>query len=206
MRPYYRISWILHRAMAMIRNYETDRRVRKSARIILGAGGTEYPDWVATDKNLLNVTRTRDFEKYWRPNSRTAFLAEHVWEHLDTLERCKANTNCFNFLKPSGWLRIAVPDGLHPDPGYIEYVRPGGSGLGATEHQVLFNHHSLVRELEAVGFQVSLLEYWNEAGKFIHQEWRTEDGYIYRSIRFDQRNLDGIPRYTSLIVDARKPR
>lgn len=34
-------------------------------------------------------------------------------------------------LKPGGYVRVAVPDGFHPDPAYIEMGRPGGYGTGS---------------------------------------------------------------------------
>lgn len=198
------INQQVHRVSIKLASWKRDWAIRKASKIILGAGGTTYPDWVSTDKWLLDVTCVRDFEKYWKPNTLTAFLAEHVWEHLGSRQRSEANENCFKFLKPGGWLRIAVPDGFHPDRDYIEYVQPGGTGLGADDHQVLFNYHSLSEELNSAGFQVMLLEYWNESGQFVANDWSVEEGYVSRSVRFDQRNRDGLLRYTSLIVDAKK--
>ena len=60
----------------------------------------------------------------------------------------QVNANCYEFLRPGGRLRIAVPDGFHPEPGYIEYVRPGGTGIGADDHKVLYNYQSLRKLLE----------------------------------------------------------
>jgi hypothetical protein len=63
--------------------------------------------------------------------------AEHVWEHLMPEQGATAARICHRFLRPGGYVRVAVPDGLHPDPKYVEWVRPGGSGLGAWDHTVL---------------------------------------------------------------------
>jgi predicted SAM-dependent methyltransferase len=134
------------------------------------------------------------------------FLAEHVWEHLGSRQAIIANANCFEFLRPGGRLRIAVPDGFHPDPAYIEYVRPGGTGAGADDHKVLYNYKLISEELKNVGFEFRLLEYWDENGQFHFQEWSSEDGHISRSKRYDPRNQDGSLTYTSLIVDAIKPK
>lgn len=174
-------------------------------RIILGAGGMSYAGWLATDQWTLDVIEQREFERFWRPNTREAFLAEHVWEHLTAPQRKRANENCFEFLKPGGRLRIAVPDGLNPDQSYIEQVRPGGKGSGAADHTVLFDHRSLGDELQAAGFHVQTLEYWDESGIFRFENWSSTDGHILRSRRHDPRNQNGVLRYTSLIVDAIKP-
>ena len=41
---------------------------------------------------------------------------------------------------PGGNFRIAVPDGFHTDPSYIENVKPGGTGEGSEDHKNLFNY------------------------------------------------------------------
>jgi len=40
-------------------------------------------------------------------------------------------------------LRVAVPDGFHPNPGYIERVKPGGTGPGAGDHKILYTYRTL---------------------------------------------------------------
>jgi predicted SAM-dependent methyltransferase len=131
-------------------------------------------------------------------------LAEHVWEHLSETESKKALTECYRYLKPSGMLRIAVPDGYHPDPSYIEYVRPGGKGVGSEDHKILCNYKLLTEKLKYSGFCVELLEYWDENGQFHFNDWAPEDGHVLRSKRFDPRNRNGALVYTSLIADAIK--
>ncbi len=180
-------------------------QLKIAKKIIIGASATKYDGWIPTDEEWLDVTNQEDFLRYWRPQSRQVFLAEHVWEHLSEEEAKQANANCFIFLRSGGHLRIAVPDGFHPDPNYIESVRPGGTGAGADDHKILYNYKSLSKSLETVGFQVKLLEYWDETGEFHFKEWSSEDGNIVRSKRFDPRNQNGTLTYTSLILDAVKP-
>jgi predicted SAM-dependent methyltransferase len=175
-------------------------------RIILGAGETAHPRWTATEQAQLDVTRREDFARHWQPGSRDAFLAEHVWEHLTGEQARRALAHCYEFLRPGGYLRIAVPDGLHPDPAYREWVRPGGNGPGADDHRVLYDHRSLRALLEEAGFRVRLLEYWTEQGEFRRRRWSAADGPVRRSSRYDPRNQGGVLRYTSLIADAFKPR
>jgi len=87
----------------------------------------------------------------------------------------------------------------------IEHFRPGGFGLGSDTHKILYNHKLLSDNLKKVGFQIKLLEYWDESGVFHFNYWDPKDGKVRRSKRFDSRNKDGNLNYTSLIIDAIKP-
>lgn len=174
-------------------------------RVVLGAGPIEALEWITTDADTLNVCSRRDWSNVFGRYRADSLLAEHVWEHLTSPEVILANQICFRFLKRGGRLRLAVPDGLHPDDKYREQVRPGGSGLGAGDHKVLYDFRSLSNLLTKTGFQVNLLEYWDENGKFVCHEWSSADGHIRRSKRYDPRNQDGSLTYTSLIVDAIRP-
>jgi predicted SAM-dependent methyltransferase len=183
------------------------RQIRKdqaSLRIVVGSSGVFEPGWIPTNIDTLNLLKRRDWEDLFRPNSINAILAEHVWEHLTLDEGLLALKHCFEFLKSGGYLRIAVPDGFHPDPGYLEYVRVNGSGSGADDHKVLYNHRILGDLLAKAGFKAEPLEYFDESGAFHAVEWNPETGKINRSIRFDSRNADGRPHYISLIMDGVK--
>lgn len=174
-------------------------------RIVVGASGVIPPGWIGTDIDQLNLLSERDWLRYFQPNSVDSILAEHVWEHLTPEQGLQAATLCSRFLKPGGYLRAAVPDGAHTDPQYISYVKPGGSGAGADDHKVLYTNDSFSTMFRSAGFDdVDALEYFDADGQFCSSDWRTEDGMIHRSIRFDKRNQDGQPNYTSLIVDAKK--
>lgn len=171
-------------------------------KIIIGSSKIFYPGWVSTEKGLLDITDRGDFICYWKPGSRRAFMAEHVLEHLTAGEANMALRNCFEFLAHGGWFRMAVPDAFHPDASYIELVKPGGAGMGAYDHKLLYNYKSLSGILKEAGFIVNLLEYWDENGHFHSEDWNSKDGHVVRSKRYDNRNRDGALKYTSLIVDA----
>jgi predicted SAM-dependent methyltransferase len=174
-------------------------------KIIVGSEGTHFEGWVTTEQDVLNLVFESDWDNYFKKNSLDAILAEHVWEHLTPKDSIIAARNCFSFLKPGGYIRVAVPDGYHPDPTYIEGVKPGGSGAGAEDHKVLYTYDTFREAFSAVGFDVTLLEYFDEHGKFIAKEWSASDGFIERSKRFDSRNTAGNLSYTSIVLDARKP-
>jgi predicted SAM-dependent methyltransferase len=143
--------------------------------IVIGSSSTGIGGWVSTDKETLNLLSESTWMAYFSPNSLDAILAEHVWEHLS------------------------------PDPAYIEGVRPGGTGPGAEDHKVLYTYASF-RELFAnLGFDVRLLEYFDEQGQFQCNDWNPSDGMIRRSQRFDPRNFARQLSYTSIILDAVKP-
>ncbi|MEX0595957.1 MAG: methyltransferase domain-containing protein, partial [Candidatus Paceibacterota bacterium] len=131
-------------------------------------------------------------------------VAEHVWEHLTLEESSLALKNCFTYLRPGGHLRIAVPDGNHSNPDYIEMVKPGGYGNGSHDHKVLYTISSLSELLEKLGFKAKGLEYFDENHKFIFTDWNPAGGKIRRSKRFDPRNIGSEMIYSSLIVDAIK--
>jgi predicted SAM-dependent methyltransferase len=154
----------------------------------------------------VDVTAYQAFMAFFnRPSSVDMFLAEHVWEHLSPQDIIQANMNCLTFLKPGGHLRIAVPDALHPDPEYIEAVKPGGNGPGAEDHKVLFDHLMLRALLAVSGFaRVIPLEWWDEGGAFHSRPWSRDGGFVRRSRQHDPRNQDRSIPYTSLIVDAVK--
>lgn len=171
----------------------------------IGSGNVNFDkSWHASDINTLDITKERDWKKllfFLRLNN---IMAEHVWEHLTESDTELANRNCFKFLKKGGTLRIAVPDGFHPNKEYIDYVKPAGNGAGSDDHKILYNYKVMRERLEKAGFKVQLLEYWDEEGNFHFTDWTDEGGHIMRSKRYDERNENGALNYTSLIVDAIK--
>ena len=175
-----------------------------SIKIVVGASRVYEAGWLPTEIEILNLLKEEDWNVFFKENSIDAILAEHVWEHLNLSDGLKAAKVCYKYLKPGGYLRVAVPDGSHPDPEYIEYVRPGGTGAGADDHKVLYNEGSFRKLFQEAGFQVKALEWFDENGIFHFEEWDIDDGMIWRSKRFDERNKTGQLNYTSLIIDAVK--
>ncbi len=176
-----------------------------AARIVVGSSGVFPPGWIPTEIEFLNLLQRQDWQRFFSPGRLDAILAEHVWEHLTPADGAFAAKTCFDYLRPGGRLRLAVPDGFNPSPEYREWVRPGGSGAGADDHKVLYTHESITALLTGAGFKVELLEYYDAVGNFHFIDWNPADGMIHRSRRFDERNRDGRLGYTSLIVDASKP-
>jgi predicted SAM-dependent methyltransferase len=145
-----------------------------------------------------------DWNRYFQEGTLDALLAEHVWEHLLMEDGIRAARICHRYLKRGGYLRVAVPDGLFPDPAYIEFVRPGGTGPSAYDHKELYTYRTLRHIFESAGFNVKLLEYYDEQGQFHQLDWRIEDGKIVRSRRCYTGHSFGGTKYRSLILDAIK--
>ncbi len=173
-------------------------------KIVVGASNVFEKGWTPTEYDFLNLLKEEDFKNFFGGPKIDAILSEHVWEHLTEAEGQIGFQNCYNFLKKGGYLRIAIPDGFHPDPKYIEMVKVGGTGAGADDHKVLYNYKMLQTNLEKCGFKVNFLEYFDEKGEFHFVDWDKEKGMVHRSKRYDDRNKDGKLNYTSLIVDAVK--
>jgi predicted SAM-dependent methyltransferase len=200
----------LKRGRAWIRRWAGSRRLRRQLRhsddwkIVIGTSGVFEPGWIPTDIEYLNLLEEDDWRSFFREESISAILAEHVWEHLTPEQALSAAQACHRYLRVGGRLRLAVPDGLHPDPDYLRQVMVNGTGAGADDHKVLYTQESLTKLLERAGFKVTLLEFFDAGGSFHCQEWNPADGMVHRSSRFDLRNSGGKLNYTSLIADAFK--
>lgn len=188
-------------------------------KIIVGASPNYHipqEGWLSLKQSDLDITDAQNWRRLFAPASLDAILAEHVFEHLEPCGAVKAAGLCYQYLKRGGYLRIAVPDGLHTQAPYIEWVRPQGTGekflsyfrtRAEVEHKILFNYQTLARLLRSVGFRVRLLEWFDERGQFHKQAWRSVDGDIRLAHgRFWSETISMFvgAQYTSLIVDAVK--
>lgn len=175
----------------------------KDLQIVIGSAKTKYEGWFATNIESLNILKEGSFESLLGEKKVDRFLAEHVFEHIHYDDALVGLQNCNRFMNNGGTIRIAVPDGFHPNPDYINMVKPGGYGWGSDDHKLLYTYQSLSRVLEAAGFKVRLLEYYDEEGEFHYNDWKSEDGHVMRSMRYDKRFHEPLG-YSSLIVDGIK--
>ena len=207
--PEYMRQWFagdLHRPISPVEL--TRRRIEqaKPRRIILGAGGVRYRNWIETDIDVLDITDPEQWRCVFGDLRADTLLAEHVFEHVNPEAHQRALELCFAYLLPGGRLRIAVPDGYRTDAHYLEQNAAPADG-----HTVFFNCDTLCTLLAGVGFEVTRLEWFDQDGHFHAKSWDRSEGIIRRSIRFDrqaafQREIDGREIfYTSLIVDAVRP-
>lgn len=173
--------------------------------LVVGAGRTGYEGWISTNINSLNLLDAADWASTVGAIRLDRVLAEHVWEHLSPADGIIALRNVADHLKPGGRVRIAVPDGHHPDADYIAHVKPGGIGPGADDHKILYTAEILESAMREAGLVPEVLEHWDATGTFHAKEWDPADGKVVRSLKFDSRNAGGVLKYTSLIVDGVKP-
>lgn len=171
-------------------------------KIIIGAGQTQMEGWIATDVPAFDARDGEHWGKLFPPASIDRMLAEHVFEHLTRAELAAFLDIAPQYLAPGGRVRIAVPDGYHPDSEYIKSVKPGGIGVGADDHKMLYTCDSISQLMREQGYQFELLEYFDADGQFHQSVWSADDGFVSRSADHDGRNADGRLSYTSLIVDC----
>ena len=205
---------ILHKVRRRVNIRNLRRQIKRQARLLarqrlpvkleIGAAvhSVDSAGWIATNLPELNALDERQWRSMFRPSSVDRVLAEHVVEHWTPREFGIFLRIVKTFLAPQGFLRLAVPDGCHPDPAYIEYVKPGGSGAGAEDHKILYTYQTLTAALADAGFVARGLEFFDEGSSFNQIPWSVEDGLVRRSAEHDTRNVDGKLAYTSLIVDA----
>lgn len=181
------------------------RRTQQSqspVKIIIGAGQTRLEGWISTDVPAFDVRDSDLWRQLFPPGSVDRMLAEHVFEHLTRDELASFLKIAEHYLAPGGRVRIAVPDGCHPDADYIKRVQPGGTGIGAGDHKVLYTCDLIGRLMRKQNYRFELLEYFDAAGQFHQRAWSADDGFVGRSADHDERNADGQLNYTSLIVDC----
>ncbi len=197
-------------------------------RVIVGSGQQRIDGWLSTDIAQLNIVEDVSWSRRFAPQSIDRILAEHVLEHLTMRELVSALSNAYAYLKPGGIFRVAVPDAFHPSRYYYHLVKPGGWET-PYEHMLFIDHEMLSRIAMEVGFELNLLEYFDEDGVFHSRDYSGEDGVIQRCAH-NNAGLDtndpevmskfysSIPEhlrqqfhhhqmsYTSLIADLVKPR
>ena len=192
---------------------EVKRRLEndKPVKLVVGAGssielvappGNVHEGWILTDHSTLNALDPDDWARVFEPGIISRIFAEHVIEHWTT-EGLKTFLHIVRrYLNKQGNLRIAVPDGYHPDQSYIEAVMPGGTGPGSDDHKVLYNYQTLTAIFSSENWEYDLLEYFDEKHKFHSKSWNRADGFIERAEHTDPRNVERPLAYTSLILDA----
>ncbi|MDO5123791.1 MAG: hypothetical protein Q4D44_03885 [Eubacteriales bacterium] len=148
-----------------------------------------------------------DFERMFSSERPVAFLAEHVWEHMTFEEGCQAAKNCYDYLEAGGYMRVAVPDKNFRSKWYQNMVKVGGNGdpnHPAFSHKIVYDYKTFTQVFVQAGFEVELLEWCDEEGRFHYKYWNEADGKIGRSLQYDTRNSDGKLGMVSLIIDAKK--
>lgn len=181
-------------------------------RIIVGAALTHQKGWYSTNEQWLDIASEQCWSDVFKGKALlTHVVAEHVFEHLTEPQAQRALALIHRHMVPGALIRIAVPDGYHPDPGYLAQVGIAGKGPDAEDHKQLLNAASLRRLLEGAGFSARQLEGYGADGRLLQSEFDVRDGYIQRS-RSNPENMRGVAGWdfvdanTSLIMDGVKGR
>lgn len=176
-------------------------------KIIIGAAETSQGGWYSTQEQWLDVTKVTDWRKIFGGRKLlTKVVSEHVFEHLTEAECKAAFANIVAHLVGHGRVRIAVPDGYHPDPEYLRYVGIGGIGDDADDHKQLLNVDMLFSMMRDVGLVPELIEGYDRSGRLVTKRWSDEDGHIKRSRQNPRSGSEPfVDANTSLIVDGLKP-
>lgn len=184
-----------------------DQKASKGEKIKVVIGSGKYygfeNGWIYTDLPHFNILNEPDWKYYFGKSRIDNLLSEHVFEHLTEKETGKVLMLAFQYLKPNGIFRIAVPDGFNSDPDYIENVKPGGIGPGCDDHKILWNYKSLSQISLKAGLEPDLLEYFDQKVKFHIKDYSFEHGFIQRSKK-NNFTYEGCSNYTSLIIDLKK--
>ena len=181
----------------------------KQIKIIVGAAETYQNGWYSTNENWLDITKADDWNSVFKGKCiLTNALAEHVFEHL-TYQECQiALKNINRHMKAGGLIRIAVPDGNHPNEEYLRHVGINGIGDDAADHKQLLTAEILQKLLKDSGFEPSVIEGYDEGGRLVQKAYSPEDGFVQRSRTnpeaHDLKRWDFVDACTSLIIDGIK--
>ena len=151
-------------------------------KIIVGAAETHQDGWYSTNEDWLDITKA----EHWRDVFKgrrivTHVLAEHVFEHL-TRDECRiALAHIGKHMEKGGRIRVAVPDGNHPDNDYLAHVGVGGIGDDAADHKQLLTIETLNALMTEAGFRTDHIEGYDEQGLLIRKDYSAEDGFVCRS-------------------------
>ena len=182
---------------------------RKDIKLILGAALTSQKGWFSTNEEWLDASNSKHWQRiFHNKNSVSNILAEHVFEHLSVEEMKKSINLIYVYLKRSGTLRIAVPDGNHPDPTYRLNTGIRGIGPDASDHKQFIKFEFIKNLLEESGFESKLREGYLNDGNLIQSKIESELGFIKRSrsniLLNAKEGLDFVDSNTSLIIDSIK--
>lgn len=111
-------------------------------KVIIGAGQTKFDGWISTQEDELNLLSLESWNNSYELESIDALLAEHVWEHLTFEEGALAAKHCYQFLKPGGYIRCAVPDKNFRNDWYQQMIQIGGPGPAdhpAASHKIVYD-------------------------------------------------------------------
>ena len=167
----------------------------------IGSSTIHYEGWISLDLPFFDLLRAELFNLIFDENKIDNVLMEHVLEHLTNDQVKNALLNIKPFLKrENGRIRIAIPDRNHPNPSYIDYVKPNGCGPGSDDHKSFWNIEDFQDLSEELGFILYPIEYYDRFKKLHTNSINLDYGPIRRTAQKPNVNK-AISDYSSLIID-----
>lgn len=195
LRWYYWGRWWLKNRI----NNKFQREEKIKINIGSGKDYGEENRWILTNLPHFDITKERDWKYFFSKHKIDNLLAEHVLEHLSEEDVKKVLKLSFQYLKPGGIFRIAVPDGYNPNPLYIDNVSPAGKIGSFHGHKTLWNYQSLGKLINSIGLSTNILEYYKEDKNFIVNDFTFDNGPIERCSKNNSAD-----RELSLMIDCIK--
>ena len=182
---------------------------KKEIKLIIGAALTSQKGWFSTNEEWLDVSNAEHWNRLFkRKCNLKCVMAEHVFEHLSVKEMDKAIKLIYQYLDNSGHLRIAVPDGNHPNQEYRLNTGINGIGPDASDHKQFITYEFIKMILEKNGFTCQIKEGYLSDGNLVRRDLDYKFGFIMRSRNNCLLKKNNINIFydsnTSLIVDATK--
>ena len=180
-----------------------------SVNLILGAALTNQKGWFSTNEDWLDISKAEHWNKLFNSKKRVKrVLAEHVFEHLTIDEMRNSLRLIFANMINGGSLRIAVPDGNNPNLDYRKHCGINGIGADASDHKQFLTYELLSREIEAIGFDHTLIEGYLKNKELVSKSFNDNLGKVIRSRRnsfnLSKKGWDFYDSNTSLIIDCFK--
>ena len=125
--------------------------------VIIGAGEQRWDGWIPTHQDELDLLDEVSWKRFFGDRLPDKLLCEHVFEHLSLEEGKHAAGIIFCYLKPGGYIRLAVPDAYFTNEEYQRIIQVGGPGPKdhpAADHKVVYNYRLLKDVFEEAGFEV----------------------------------------------------
>jgi predicted SAM-dependent methyltransferase len=191
---------IIFRKYCRLFQIRTRHFFRLPIRIIIGASSTRESGWISTEQEFFNLTDQRTISKFLRNSNVDAYLLEHVLEHLSIDDSQIALSLLANTLKTDGYIRIAVPDGNHPNDDYLYYVGVDGPD----DHKYLWRVSDFERISSELGLNLTVLEFCDEMRirqKVQHLDNRGLITRRFLNLNSDHSNWQSSTGPSSLIVD-----
>lgn len=171
-------------------------------KLVVGAGGTNFNGWISAEQYVFDITDPADWERYFKNNSISNILAEHVIEHIEPSQVIQILAEAKKYLKKGGVFRIAVPDRNHPS-GYVrDLTGVNGSEPGADDHKYFYSINDFIELAQNIGYDLNPIEYFNESGIFISKNFDEKNGYIHRSSKNYRGRFTDNPEEMSRLLES----